>query len=117
MFTNLVVSAQGITNPALDPSIQNLTGEGFLQNFLPRFITVALIIGVVVFLFILIIGAIQWISSGGDKAAIETARSKIINALIGLFILLSVFAILALLSSFFGLNLLQINLGPLRVGG
>ena len=117
MLTNLTVLAQGITNPALDPAIRDLTGEGFLQNFLPRFIGVGFVIGALVFLFVMIIGGIQWITSGGDKAAIETARSKIINALIGLFLLLSVFAILALLSSFFGLNLLQINLGPLQVGG
>ena len=117
MFINLAVLAQGITNPALDPSIRSLTGEGFLQNLLPRLIGVAFIIGAVVFLFVMIIGAIQWMTSGGDKAAIEMARGKIINALVGIFILFSLFAVFTLVGEFFGINLLQLDLGPLQVGG
>src|SRR3989344_4396591 len=117
MLTNLTVLAQGITNPALDPSIRSLTGEGFLQNLLPRLIGVAFIIGAVVFLFVMIVGAIQWMTSGGDKAAIEMARGKIINALVGIFILFSLFAVFTLVGEFFGINLLQLDLGPLQVGG
>lgn len=116
MLTNLTVLAQGITNPALDPAIRGLTGAGFLQNLLPRLIGVAFIIGALVFLFVMIIGAIQWMTSGGDKAAIEMARGKIANALIGIVILFSLFAVFALVGDFFGINLLQIDLGPLKVG-
>ena len=108
------VAAEGITNPALN--LPFTTGEGFLQNFLPRFIGIGFVIGALIFLFMMLIGAIQWMASGGDKAAIEAARGRIMNALIGVVILFSLFAVFALVSNFFGINLLQIDFGPLKVG-
>lgn len=42
------------------------------------------VIAVIVTLFFLVWGGIRWISSGGDKAKIEQARSTIIAALIGM---------------------------------
>jgi len=117
MLINLTVLAGGITNPALDPAIRSLSGEGFLQNLLPRLISIGFIIGALIFLFMMIIGAIQWIASGGDKTAIEAARGRIMNALIGIVILFSLFAVFSLVSNFFGINLLQIDFGPLKVGG
>ena len=121
MFINSTVLAGGptsprITNPALDPAIRFLRGGEFLQNFLPRFVLVGFVIGAVIFLFVMIIGAIQWITSGGDKAAIEMARGKIVNALIGIVILFSLIAIFIAVGEFFGVNLLKIELGPLQVG-
>jgi len=44
----------------------------------------------------MIIGAIQWISSGGDKASVEAARGKVMNAIIGLIVLFVVFALIKL---------------------
>ncbi|MCH7730561.1 hypothetical protein IID21_03485 [Patescibacteria group bacterium] len=109
------VAAEGITNPALN--LPFTTGEGFLQNFLPRFIGIGFVIGALIFLFMMLIGAIQWIASGGDKTAIEAARGRIMNALIGVVILFSLFAIFTLVSNFFGINLLQIDFESLKVGG
>jgi len=71
------------------------------------------VIGVIVFFFMLITGAIQWISSGGDKQAVESARGKVGNALIGLIILFAVFAIIQILNTFFGLKLLELTLPTL----
>lgn len=105
-------SGGGIQNKALRPSIQNLSGTEFLNLMLPHLIGLALIIGIVIFLFILLIGAIQWITSGGDKAGIESARGKITNAFIGIIILLAVFVLIKLVEDFFGINILTIDLGP-----
>jgi hypothetical protein len=55
----------------------------------------------------LIMGAIQWITSGGDKGAVQSAQSKITNAVIGLVILLSLFALLRVIGDFFGLEIFQ----------
>lgn len=44
-------------------------------------------------LVMLVIGAIQWILSGGDKDAVGNARKRITNALIGLAILALAFLI------------------------
>ena len=104
-----------ITNPVLSPFLQSKTGVTFFQDLLPRIIGFAFIIGVLVFFFVFIMGAIQWISSSGDKAGIEQARGKLINALVGLVLLFITFAIIKIVESFFGINILLINLGPLII--
>jgi hypothetical protein len=62
----------------------------------------------------LIVGAIQWISSGGDKQGVETARGKVTSALIGLVILLAVFAILQLINTFFNVQILNLTIPTLN---
>jgi len=105
--------AQAINNPVLGPSLGSLNGVGFFQRLLPALISGGLIAGAVIFFIMLLVGAIQWISSGGDKAKTEEARGRITNALTGLIILLSLFAIANLIGSFFGVNILRLNLRPL----
>ncbi len=105
--------AQEINNPVIGPRLAALNGVSFFQKLLPALILMALIIGVIIFFFMLIIGAVQWISSGGDKAAVEAAKGRITNAIVGLVILLSFFAITQLLETFFGISIIQLNLEPL----
>jgi len=50
----------------------------------------------------LIIGGLQWITSGGDKGKVEEARNKITAAVIGLIIVASSYAILQLALNFLG---------------
>ncbi len=107
--------SQTINNPVLGPRLASLNGVGFFQRLLPALILMAFIIGATVFFFMLLIGAIQWISSGGDKAATETAKGRITNAIVGLVILLSLFAITQLLEAFFGIDILQLDLRPLFI--
>ncbi len=103
-----------IQNPILG-NLNNQTGVSFFQKFIPNLITLGLIIGAVFFLFILIIGAIQWISSGGDKTALEEAKHKITNAIVGIIILFSVFAILKITENFFGISILTLDIGSLAI--
>lgn len=111
-----LLAQETITNPALGPGLREITGIGFFQKFLPNLLGLSFVIGTLIFFAILIIGAIQWISSGGDKAAIESARGKINNALMGILILFALFALMKFLESFFGINILELNLGPLQIG-
>lgn len=107
--------AQQITNPALGPNLQGKTGIEFFQDLLPRAVGLVFVIGAIIFFFIMLVGAIQWISSGGDKAAIEAARGKITNALVGIVILFAVFALMKLIEDFFGFNILTLDIGPLKI--
>ena len=107
--------SEAITNPLLKENLQKKSGVGFFQSFIPNLVTLGLIIGVLFFLFILIIGAIQWISSGGDKNALEEAKKKITNAIIGIIILFSVFALLKVIENFFGISILTLDIGSLAI--
>ncbi len=56
-------------------------------------------------LFMLILGAFQWITSGGEKEAVGKARGRIVNALIGLVILALSFVILRVVGGIVNINL------------
>ncbi len=56
------------------------------------------------FFIYLLWGGVQWITAGGDKDGIDKARRKIINALIGLVIVFSSYAILYILRVLFNVN-------------
>jgi hypothetical protein len=108
---NLLTDDGGIIGNPVVPNPKDTSqgiGAGFISQNVPRFISLGLVIGVLVFFFVMLIGAIQWIASGGDKAAIEAARSKIVNALIGIIVLFSVFVILKIIGDFFGITTLQL---------
>jgi hypothetical protein len=97
-----------LTNPALPPSlgsgdytrggtivgilISNIAGLLFLFAFLLTFLY-------------LIMGGIAWITAGGDKGQLETARNKITNALMGLVVVAAAYAVFTLVGQFFGLNI------------
>jgi len=108
-------AAESITNPALGPSLQSMSGVGFFQDLLPRMVGLAFLVGVLVFFFIMMLGAIQWITSGGDKAGLESARGKITSAIVGVVILFSLFALLKIIEDFFGINILVLDIGPLMI--
>jgi len=62
-----------------------------------------LIAGLLVFVY-LIWGGIQWITSGGDKAKTEEARSRITAALVGLAIVAAAWAVIQIVAYFFGIQ-------------
>ncbi len=64
-----------------------------LSVFVTRIIDFAIGSGVVVFLIYFIWGALEWISSAGDKGAVQKARDRITYAAIGLIILSAVWAV------------------------
>ncbi len=103
-----------ITNPVLG-GVGNQTGIVFFQKFIPAAITFALMVGVLIFFGMLIMGGIQWISSGGDKQALEGAKSKITNAVIGIVVLFATYAILSLIAYFFKITILTLDITPLII--
>lgn len=70
-------------------------------------IKISLVIAAIIFFFVLVIGGIRWILSGGDKQATETARGQITAALVGLVIVFAAWAILQLIDTLFGVKILQ----------
>lgn len=73
-------------------------------------IRLVLVIAALVFFFILVVGGIRWIVSGGDKAQTETARNQITAALVGLVIVFAAWAIVQLINVFFGINIFELSL-------
>lgn len=61
--------------------------------------------GILVFAM-LVWGGIQWITSGGDKDNTQKAKDRITNALVGIAIVASAWAITKLVEFFFGITII-----------
>lgn len=81
-------------------------GYSDISAFLNALIRLIFIIALILVLFMLVWGALQWIFSGGSKEAVGAARDRIIHALVGLAILAVAFALVVLAGQFIGIDLL-----------
>ncbi|KKU29136.1 MAG: hypothetical protein UX80_C0019G0007 [Candidatus Amesbacteria bacterium GW2011_GWA2_47_11b] len=107
-----------IVNPAINPKVGDfstlplgpLSTSAILQLFLTNFIRLGFVIGAVVFFFMLITGAVEYITAGGDKERTTSSTKRLTNAIIGLAILLSLFVILRLVKTIFGIDILQLEI-------
>ena len=101
------------------------TGSGFTNlttlnaaSIISRLIGIILVVAAIVFFFVLVIGGVRWILSGGDKGQTEAARAQITAAIVGLVIVFAAWAITKLIEGFFGVSLLNLpdvfggNAGP-----
>ncbi len=87
--------------------------EGDLGSIIGQGVLVIFVVATLIALAFLIWGGVKWIMSGGDKAKVETARSTIIAALIGLVVTFLSFFILSLLMGLFGLSLMNLEIPDL----
>ena len=77
--------------------------------------TVSAIIGIITisagiwFMLQFLSGGFFWITAGGDKTKLETARHRINDAFVGLLIVVVGWSILAIASQFFGVDFLLNN--------
>ena len=85
------------------PAIIKISDLGQLISAL---VGTLLIISALLAFFFLILGGIQWITSGGDKAGMEAARNKITHAIVGLIIVGSAWAIMILVQNFLGVTII-----------
>ena len=93
--------------PAPESGFENLGGITF-PNIISAGIRLVVIVAAIIFFFVLVIGGIKWIASGGDKAKTEAARNQITAALIGLVIVFAAWAIVALINTFFHVNIFSL---------
>lgn len=79
------------------------------ERLISNIIGVMTVIAALWFIFILMIGAIGWLTAGGDKGAVETARKRIANAITGLVIVTIAIFIASLVGQLVGLDILNIS--------
>lgn len=70
-------------------------------------ISLVMLVVALVFFFILVMGGLKWVMSGGDEKSVGAAKNQITNALIGLAIVFATFAIMKLIETIFGISLLS----------
>lgn len=82
---------------ALNPSV----GLGQVIGSLVGFMVIVAVLAALIYI---ILGAFQWITSGGDKAKVESARNHIIAAVVGLVIIALAFIILNIVTNLLGIG-------------
>lgn len=106
------VLAQGDQIPIKPPAGTQFwkLGEFTVGAIINALIRLTLVIAALVFFFVLVIGGIRWIASGGDKAQTEAARNQITAALVGLVIVFAAWAIVQLIKVFFGVDIFSLTI-------
>ena len=74
------------------------------NNVVGPLITTIFIIAIIVALLYLVWGGFKWLTSGGDKAAVQSAREHIVAAIVGLVLMFIVYAIMFIILGFFSVN-------------
>lgn len=109
MKLNLVKPAFAkITNKGIDNSSDiSSNPEGYVNTVIQAIINIFLIVGVVYFVWHLVMSAYRIIASNGDPKKYEEAQKGIINSFVGLFICFSIFGILKFVGTVFGITGLE----------
>lgn len=83
------------------------TGAGGLSLILTNIVALIYSLAAVVLVFMFVLGAWEWLTSGGDKEKIDSARKKISNAIIGIILFAVAFAVIQVLSTFTGFKFFE----------
>jgi len=84
--------------------LQYATANG-LSDYLGVIMSAIFVIGAVAVFFFFILGGLEWILAGGEKAKVEGARNKMMQAVIGFAVLASSVAVFKLIQSVFHLTI------------
>lgn len=108
------IASAEIINPVIgdkgDSAVEANSGAIFTSYFIILW-RAAITIGGLAVIVLFLQGAIEWITAGGDSGKIESARNRLTQSAIGLFILVSSFTIIAYISQLlFGADFRILNL-------
>lgn len=78
-----------------------------LTDFLSSIITTLTVVASLAFSIFFIIGGLKWITSGGDKAKAEEAKTQMTQAAIGLIVVVVSYFIIGIISNILGLDILD----------
>jgi len=76
-----------------------------LATIVTNLLMVAFLVAGIFFLVQLVLGGLSWISAGGDSKALDAARSRITNAVIGLVIVVSSVSIAVIVTQALGVDI------------
>lgn len=103
----LVHAASGDSTVPILPELETQLGDTLIDDlgcYVSNIASFLLLIAALALFLYLVWGGLSWITAGPDKNKVEEARSRLTNALIGLTIVASSWAIFLLATTFFGIS-------------
>lgn len=95
---------------AYNPNPADASGASAAATFeliLSNVIGVFTIVGSLYFILVFVTAGINWLSAGGDSGKIQKARDSMINGVLGLLITVASYAVIGLIGSIVGIELLH----------
>ena len=87
--------------------IKNPLGFTNLGEILKGVLALVFFVAGIAFFIMLLLGGIQWITAGGDAKALDSARARITNAVIGLIIVAAAYALALIIEQVFGVPIVS----------
>ena len=107
-ITFLLTAASVYAQPLVQPGGGFVTPSGTNEQSVSSIVTLVtnglFIVATILAVVYLLIGGIRWITSRGDKVAVEAARKQIVAAVIGLVVVAAAFLIINVVFSLLGTN-------------
>lgn len=100
LFAPFALQTQALTDPGC-PSGINCTKDTDLNKFIIRIINIILGVTLAIDVLFLIIGGFFYITSAGNEERASKGKSTVINAIIGLVIIVLAYVIANVVASFF----------------
>ena len=98
----------------MQPGIVNPVAPSFtLGEYIADIVSFIIIVAFLASFFLLVWGGFSWLTSGGNPDQVEAARNKIVQAFIGLLIVVSAWVIFGVVSTFFDIDFTNFNLPQL----
>ena len=96
--------------PQLSPFIaKGGQGAGGISLFINNLIILIYVIAAIVFVSMILWGAVEWIMSGGNKENYTNARNRIVHAIIGIIFMAIAFAVIKVIGTFTGFEFFLVN--------
>lgn len=84
-------------------------GIGAVEKIFKNGFAIMIILCIVLAVIFIVLGGMQWITSGGDKTKLQAARAKLTWAVVGLIVAFSAFFIIGLIGYFFKVDLMKFS--------
>lgn len=85
----------------------NETGADVISKILSNLVALIYSVATVVLIFMILWGAFDWLTSGGDKEKLENAKKRLVNAFVGIMLFAIAFAIIQVLGQFTGFKFFE----------
>lgn len=87
----------------------NTTSTIVFTLLMSRIIGLLTAIAALWFIFVLISGAYGWMAAGSDKQALDNAKKKITNGVIGLFVVVISYTLIGVIGFIFGIDIIRLE--------
>jgi len=87
----------------------NTTSTIVFTLLMSRIIGLLTAIAALWFIFVLITGAYGWMAAGSDKQALDNAKKKITNGVIGLFVVVISYTLIGVIGFIFGIDIIRLE--------